>query len=150
MNSTASLKRNTYVSGYANSQQLGNNQNFYACYAAWNYAALAAPSTTTGWFLPTAQQWVKMLGGLGAVDESTIEWQGTFDVGCTSALQFEAAMSVVGEKGTSFDGLTGKMYWTSSEATGSTAVYLIFATGAAFSYNLKGSKSYYVRPVLAF
>lgn len=150
VNSTASLKRSTYVSGYANSRQLGSNSDFYACYAAWNYTDLAAPLTTTGWFLPTAQQWVKMLGGLGAVDESAIEWEATFDSGLSSVARWEAAMSVVGDKGTAFDGLTDKTFWSSSEATGTTAVRLVFSSGAAFSYDLKYNYSYYVRPVLAF
>ena len=152
VNSTAGLKRDTYVSGYANTQQLGSNENFYACYAAWNYTDLAAPAATTGWFLPTAQQWVKMLEGLGGLNESSIVWAESFDSGCTSALQFEAAMAKVGEKGTDFDGLTGKIFWSSSESTGNAAVNINYSSGSSMGINwgLKSTLSCYVRPVLAF
>ena len=152
VNSTAGLLRDTYVSGYDNSRQLGSNENFYACYAAWNYSGLAAPSVTTGWFLPTAQQWVKMLEGLGGLSESSIVWAESFDSGCTSALQFEAAMAKVGEKGTDFDGLTGKIFWSSSESTGNAAVNINYSSGSSMGINwgVKSTLSCYVRPVLAF
>ncbi|MBQ9558823.1 MAG: hypothetical protein IJ762_01925 [Bacteroidaceae bacterium] len=148
VNSTAGLKRDTYVSGYANTRQLGSNENYYACYATWNWTGLSAPSATTGWFIPTAQQWVKMLEGLGGLNESSIVWNQTFDSGCTSLAKWEAAMAKAGADG--YDSMAGKTYWSSSEATGSTCVTLIFGSGVAFGYNHKGATSQYVRPVLAF
>lgn len=149
-NSTSQLHRSTEVSGYSNCRQKANASDFYACYQTWNYSGLAAPASTTGWFLPTAQQIVKMLEGLGELSSSDIVWQETFDRGCTSAAKWEAAMAKVGAKGTDFDGVTGKAYYTSSEATGGAAVGLTFDAGVAFSAKTKANIACYLRPVLAF
>ena len=144
------LHRSTDVSGYSNCRQKANADDFYACYQTWNYDGLVAPASTTGWFLPTAQQWVKMLEGLGELSAGDIVWQNTFDIGCTSVAKWEAAMAKVGAEGTAFDGMTGKYYWSSSEATGSTAVFIAIRSGVAIYYNPKGSEYHYLRPVLAF
>lgn len=147
---TGDLHRSTEVSGYGNCSLKANASDFYACYQTWNYSGLVVPASTTGWFLPTAQQWVKMLEGLGEVSGNDIVWEATFDSGCTSVAKWEAAMAKVGEKGTAFDGMTGKTYWSSSESTGSAAVFMLFGSGVSFGYHNKGNNSHYLRPVLAF
>lgn len=70
------LKRTTNVSGYTNTKTLAEKTDAatkykaaYKAYNAKNYTGLTAPAGTTGWFLPSAQQWVKMIEGLGGLTD---------------------------------------------------------------------------------
>ena len=157
------LKRTTNVSGYTNTKTLAEKTNaatnYKAAYAAKNYAGLTAPTGTTGWFLPSAQQWVKMQTGLGALEESSITWDISFDNNHEGADKWEAALSKAGSG--NYDSMTSDnlYYWSSSEYSASNAVNLnVCAMGTGYGYgfswyyNAKGdTNSYYrVRPVLAF
>lgn len=132
-----------------------------AAYQARNYTGLTAPAGTTGWFLPSAQQWVKMLEGLGGLAEGDIKWRSWFNNDHTAADKWETAMAKAGTKGTAYDSVTDDYlwYWSSSEYSASIAVSLLVdATGTGTGYgfywnndNKDGSNTDdRIRPVLAF
>ena len=159
------LKRTTSVSGYTNTKTLAEKTDaatkYKAAYAAKNYTGLTAPAGTTGWFLPSAQQWVKMQEGLGGLAESAIVWDSWFNNDHSAATAWETAMAKAGTKGTAYDSMTDAYlwYWSSSEFSADRAVFLdVDATGTGgdygflWGYDIKDSKNVVsrVRPVLAF
>ena len=155
----AGLKRSEGVSGYSATAALATDATTYpAAAAAKNYTTLTAPTGTTGWFLPSAQQWVKMIEGLGELEESSITWKSWFDTSHTAADKWEAALSKAGSG--NYDSMTACLYyWSSSEYSVDLAVDLdVDATGTGFGYGFDMSNStkdyegssYRVRPVLAF
>lgn len=160
------LKRTTDVSGYTNTTTLAAKDDaatkYPAAYQARNYTGLTAPATgTTGWFLPSAQQWVKMQEGLGGLAEGDIKWRSWFNNDHTAADKWEMAMAKAGTKGTAYDSVTDDYlwYWSSSEYSASIAVSLLVdATGTGTGYgfywnndNKDGSNTDdRIRPVLAF
>lgn len=166
VNNADALKRTTDVSGYTNTTTLAAKADAETKYpAAWqakNYTGLAAPATgTTGWFLPSAQQWVKMQEGLGGLAEGDITWLSWFKNDHSAATAWETAMAKAGAKGTAYDSVTDDYlwYWSSSEYSAGIAVYLyIDATDTGTNYgffwllDVKGNSGAYgrVRPVLAF
>ena len=159
------LKRTTSVSGYTNTKTLAEKADaatkYKAAYAAKNYTGLTAPAGTTGWFLPSAQQWVKMQEGLGGLAESAIVWGSWFNNDHSAATAWETAMAKAGTKGTAYDSMTDAYlwYWSSSEFSAVYAVLLdVDATDTGGDYGFywyssykdsQGDK-YRVRPVLAF
>ena len=159
------LKRATNVSGYTNTKTLAGKTDaatkYKAAYAAKNYTGLTAPAGTTGWFLPSAQQWVKMQTGLGGLEESSIKWNNWYDNDHTAADEWETALSNAGAAGTAYDSMTSTnlYYWSSSEVSASKAVSLgvdasSTGSGHGFDWNsgnkdsMSGTRR--VRPVLAF
>ena len=160
------LKRTTNVSGYSNTNTLAAKENastkYPAAYQAKNYTGLTAPAGTTGLFLPSAQQWVKMQTVLGGLAENTIVWDSWFDTSHTAADKWENALAKAGEKGTAYDSMTDALlwYWSSSECSANNAVVLdVDATYTGDNYGfywLSIDKDFYkggyyrVRPVLAF
>ena len=162
---TYNLKRFTNVSGYTNTATLAAKTDaetkYPAAYQAKNYTGLKAPATgTTGWFLPSAQQWVKMIEGLGELADGAPNFDGTwFDNSHSAVNKWEAALSKAGSG--KYDSMTGNLlyYWSSSEYDNNNAVCLyIDATGTGGDYGFKWSYDpkitayylYQVRPVLAF
>ena len=165
VNSTSALKRSTNVSGYANTKILAEKDNatlYPAAYQAWNYSALTAPDGTTGWFLPSAQQWVKILTGLGGLSESDIVWKDVKDSGLTSIHNLESAMQKAGEVGTTYDPMSSvnQAFWSSSESNAATSPAIIIlpnysTPGLLITYISKFDNHiddipYKARPVLAF
>ena len=161
--SVDALKRTTNVSGYTNTKTLAEKTDaatkYKAAYAAKNYAGLTAPTGTTGWFLPSAQQWVKMQTGLGALEESVFTWNSWFDNSHTAADKWEAALSKAGSG--NYDSMTSAYLfcWSSSEYSVSSAVGLyVGAQNTGFNYGFRWlfrtkddeSDGNRVRPVLAF
>ena len=157
------LKRTTDVSGYTNTAKLAAMEDAATYYpAAWqakNYTGLVAPAGTTGWFLPSAQQWVRMMTGLGGLKEDGIKLGDWFDNDHTVATAWEKAMAKAGAKGTDYDSVTDNVlwYWSSSELSA------VYAVGLAVDATATGTGSFYwgyngkdlsgnncVRPVLAF
>ena len=161
---TNDLTRTTNVSGYANTKFLAEKtdaeSNYPAAYQAWNYSVLSAPTSTTGWFMPSIQQWVKILTALGGMSESDVVWKAWKDISLASIHNLEAAMAKAGDKGTSYDGMSdsNRNYWSSSESNAgfatSLAVYPTISNGQQGLYIAGFTKSnywnYIVRPVLAF
>ena len=115
------LKRTTNVSGYTNTKTLAEKTNaasmYKAAYAAKNYTGLTAPTGTTGWFLPSAQQWLKMQEGLGSIDElyiKNLSWANYYGTVDTGAYKWEEAIKKAGDG--NYDSLTStfRWYWSSS------------------------------------
>jgi len=164
VNDRDDLLRTTDVSGYTNTkfltEQTDAESNYPAAYQSWNYSVLTAPATTTGWFMPSIQQWVKMLTGLGGMNESDITWKVWKDPSLTSIHNLEAVMEKAGARGAAYDGMSdgNRNYWSSSESNAgfatSLAVYPTNSNGQQGMYIAgftKGNSwNYYVRPVLAF
>ena len=158
------LTRTTNVSGYTNTKFLAEKadaaNNYPAAYRVWNYSTLTAPATTTGWFMPSMQQWVKMLTALGGMSEADIAWRAWKDPSLTTIHNLEAAMTKAGDKGTAYDGMADdyRQYWSSSETTaGAATVIYVSPTisggqqGLVITNSSKASYwDCYVRPVLAF
>lgn len=155
------LKRTENVSGYTNTATLTTDaataDKYPAAKAAKNYTGLTAPAGTTGWFLPSAQQWVKMMEGLGGLTDGAPLWTSWFDTSHTAADKWEAALSKAGPG--NYDSMTStyRYYWSSSEQAGNGAVYLrLDARGTGSNYGFywanhgKLNAENLVRPVLAF
>lgn len=166
---TDALLRSTNVSGYTNTKTLvektdaGDPEDLFpAAYYAWNYSEKnssdKAPTGTTGWFLPSAQQWVKMLTGLGGLSEDQVRWTGFFD-GDTAIKNWETALQKAGsDKYDTFNTTSSSLanYWSSSENIYSGAVvFMIEPEDNALMFHNQ-TKNYiegtemFVRPVLAF
>ena len=154
-----SLKRSINVSGYTNTLTLaakdGAETKYPAAWQARNYTGLPAPAGTTGWFLPSAQQWLKMLEGLGGLAEKDIRWGGFFDFNLTAAHKWNEAMKKAGTSGTDYDSMTDnyQWFWSSSEYSASLAIRLIVNDGSGFHWFWTGKDDpddLLVRPVLAF
>lgn len=151
---TEALKRTEGVSGYTVTKALASS-NYPACQTAWNYISLAAPPNTTGWFLPSEQQWVKIVCGLGGLSESAVEYS-TYIAGDAVIKQMEDALKKAGNG--AYDLLkvgTMNWYWSSSEfdderATG-ISIFEEDGPNLRFIGTPKNdSEDTYVRPVLAF
>ena len=156
------LKRTENVSGYTNTATLtvdaATAEKYPAAKAAKEYTTLAAPTGTTGWFLPSAQQWMKMQTGLGALEESSIKWNYWFDNDHLGATAWENALKKAGEG--NYDSMTPYLwYWSSSEYSANYAVGLsVDARDTGDRYGFfwdtpnKGltNVTAAVRPVLAF
>lgn len=156
---TPGLKRSTDVSGYTNTKTLidKNASDYPAASAAWNYTGLTAPATTTGWFLPCIQQWVKVLEGLGGMSESDVKWRVAFAP--TPINTINTAMSKAGDG--NYAGITGSpmAYWSCTELAAFDNMYTVVlnieeSSNYMFTSILKDAssykKNYRVRPMLAF
>lgn len=153
--------RTENVSGYTNTTTLAAKTdaatNYPAAYLVKNYTTLPAPATgTTGWFMPSAQQWVKMMEGLGGLAEVGPEIEGHwFDNNHTAEDKWEAALAKAGSG--NYDSMKPYYeYWTSSEYSARSAVVLRVDarsvgtyTGFLWDIGVKDG-SRHVRPVLAF
>lgn len=146
------------ISGYTNTNTIteaGNATGYPAAWAAKNYTP-AAPTGSTGWFLPSAGQWYKILQNLGGVTESPLFWVSGGDphMGAAAtvvdALNAKFTAKSLGS-GTYIVFNTDTGFWSSSECDSSGAVYVYFRTayGVCFIGNDKDGDNY-VRPVLAF
>lgn len=129
----ADMKRTTNVSGYTNTKTLAEKTDaankYKAAYAARNFTGLTAPAGTTGWFLPSAQQWVKLLEGLGGLSDGAPSFdEDFFDHDLTAATNWEKALEKAGsgnyDSMNHEDNITDLRYWSSSESTAGEAVYL--------------------------
>lgn len=157
----AGLKRTTGVSGYLATVALATDATTYpAAAAAKNYTGLTAPAGTTGWFLPSVQQIVKMISALGEVELPDSYYFLFFDTSREGATKWENAMAKAGTQGTDYDTMTkgGEScywYWTSSEKNVGTSYQLGFNSETYGSFRLcddakDNSTDCMVRPILAF
>lgn len=128
-----------------------------------NYAA-TAPSETSGWFLPSAGQWIAVLNGFGAGITKDTPFK-VFTGGSQVLEKINLALSKVGEEGTDYTEIghrygTGQdnYYWTSSKSrrTGNPSGYnpvdIVFSTQNGVYVGNSGSdmSSLFIRPFLAF
>ena len=158
------LRRTTNVSGYTNTATLtadaATAAKYPAAAAAKNYTDLTAPTGTTGWFLPSAQQWVKIQTALGELDVNKIAWSSWFDNEHTASDKWDAAFVKAGTG--NYDSVAryntdNDYYWSSSENSANNAIRLVVdnSGGAESGFFWQGSSKdasdyNFVRPVLAF
>ena len=150
------------MDGYTNTTYL-NTSSFPAGYAAkTTYASqTAAPSGTSGWFLPSSGQWYNILvnlGGMAAEPDNSYYWSGNSSSNFTSkicATALNNKISVVGAG--NYDAFfsntsSGEYYWSSSEYSSSSAYDVGFHSNGGMRFASNGSKSGHdcVRAVLAF
>ena len=157
--SVDNLMRTENVSGYTNTTTLAGKDDaetkYPAAYQAKNYS-VSAPAGTTGWFMPSAQQWVKAITGLGAISESKVVWFSWFDGTQTGPDNWETALSKAGSG--NYDSMKGYYwFWSSSECTADNPVIVGVdardeGNGEGFEVsNFSGKTSTNrVRPFLAF
>jgi hypothetical protein len=160
------LKRSYYVSGYTVTNALGGSASDYpAAYQAKNYTGLPAPAGTTGWFLASAQQWVRMQSGLGELPWNSIDWGAWFNKPNNTGVQkWEDAMSKAGAPGEAYDSMLGDyIFWTCTEYNDGSEDYpgVVLRSGTSDESGKRGvlwdtqsktstNSKLRVRPVLAF
>lgn len=154
----AGLMRLETVSGYSNTAKLAADAAKYpAAAAAKNYKGLPAPAGTTGWFLPSAQQWVRMMTALGGLKESDLAWRNHFGYRDGAIDKWENALKKAGSG--KYDSMNDGNYtfWSSTECSAEEALMLdILVTEPPRSFmfmpSTKGTAygNTRVRPILAF
>ena len=160
MASESDLFRSTDVSGYtATHKLLANSQLYSAAKAARNHTPVA-PEGTTGWFLPSAQQWVKLIMSLGGLSQNEIKWGDTgFDSNHKCITAWNGALANAGNGNyTAFQTTGNPHYWSSSEFWTSDnndhykAVALSVSGSEPCYFNCfqKVTHKFVVRPVFAF
>ena len=139
--------------GLTNTASLvGDSHTHGAASAADSYTPAAPTSAgATKWFLPSAAQWIAVLGsnGLGGLSDGTFAWASWFDTSQSSFNAINTALTKTGVGGTA---LTNKaLYWSSSEYSTDRAVGVGFDSsyGVAVDKYIKSS-TYRVRAFLAF
>ena len=157
-NTDASFTTATFYPGWQRTHDM-NNPDFPAAYSAYNYSALAAPSNTTGWFLPSSGQWKLMISRLTPFQALKQDGPWSYNVNHAYTSQYLAAlMDAYLAKGGEYDAIrivdsTEYFYWTSSEQSSDYASRIDMPKDGTLGFNmLRTSRtySYYVRPVLAF
>ena len=164
------LKRTTNVSGYNHTKTLATIDNavskFPAAYKAYHYGEndgeLVAPTSTTGWFMPSAQQWVKIVENLGGLSENDILFGESLDTDQTGIKSLENMIKKAGTD--NYDSMltqTQLLYWSSSEHNENFAICLLINGNPAYHWgfefqgkmkdvHLGYTTVYHVRPSLAF
>jgi uncharacterized protein (TIGR02145 family) len=140
-----------------------NTSSYPAGYAAMTTFAsqVAAPSGTSGWFLPSTGQWYNILvnlGGMAAEPDGSYYWSGNTSSNFTSkicATALNNKISVVGAG--NYDAFfsntsSNEYYWSSSEYSSSSAYFANFNSSGSMLFAGNGDKSgtRRVRAVLAF
>ena len=160
-NTDRSLDTNIeFYRGYDRTEDMATNYaagTFPAAESAYNYATLAAPQFTTGWFLPSAGQWRLIVAGLTDykyLNQST-QWSYTYDAAYTGdylANLVDTKLSAAGTYDATYVNPASDGYYaTSSEYGPSHAAILNWHTaGIILNGNNRAETNFYVRPVLAF
>ena len=151
--------KNQDKNGLTNTSNLvADSHTHDAASAAYGYTPAAPTSAgATQWFLPSAAQWIAVLGpnGLGGLSDSTIKFGSWFDTGSDSSSKQSSftninnALTATGVGGTALT--NGAVYWSSSEYSANGAVYVVFNSSNGVDVR-SGNKSgtYRVRAFLAF
>lgn len=165
VNDVAGLKRSTGVSGYSATVALATDAKHPAAAAARNYTGLTAPTGTTGWFLPSAQQWLKMIEGLGGLTDGAPNFEEDyFDSSHEGMDKWETALQKAGSG--NYDSMKSEFlaYYSSSEYLYLSSIFeavclYVDPTGNEYhsaGFMWGGSHKTYtssflrVRPILAF
>ncbi|WP_262279913.1 fimbrillin family protein [Hallella absiana] len=149
-----------YGSGYKESVAL-NNSAHPAAQAALAYTALKAPSTSTGWFLPTAGQYYAIMHAIGGYPSSGWNINDWVSNMTTVSSKVNTALSKVGANNyTEFFQAVNTWEWISTELS---AAYTIIVDSGVDDgqgagsvrfidnyYNNHKTVSLPVRPFLAF
>ena len=160
-NSNYDIDQSAQYFGFTRTVEM-NSSEFPAAQSAYNYSALVAPTTTTGWFFPSVGQWRLIMAGLTDYkylnygNESVNTSTGGSSTFTQSYLagQINTAMSKAGA-GT-YDAIKTSgddYYWVSSEESAEYATHLRWTTGAGLGVRYgraSRTTSATIRPVLAF
>ncbi len=151
-----------YYPGYARTYDMHSQGHYPAATSAYNYTTLPAPSSTTGWFLPSVGQWRLIFAGLTSHKNFSRTFSTDYNEAWTGAYlagQLNAAMAHAGAgKYDEFTYQTGgttpstvSNYWTSSEMSNSGAACVDFyIKGCQVDYWNNWRTESQIRPVLAF
>ena len=145
-----------YGSGYKESVAL-NNSAHPAAQAALSYTTLKAPSTSTGWFLPTAGQCYAIMNAIGGYPSSGWNIANFISSMTMVSSKVNTALSKVGANNyTEFFQAVNTSEWTSTEFSDTYAIDIDsglddgqVAGSVRFDYNSK-VHNFPVRPFLAF
>ena len=149
------------MEGYKN-RLYENTTDYPASYAAKNSYGVAAPTGTSGWFLPSSGQWFEIISNLGSLATTDIifdGWHGTTEnmISARVAHSINNRMSVLASS--SYDPFevvtpTGEsiFYWSSTEHSTNNALATCFANNGSmlFATELSKSTTCRVRPIIAF
>ena len=150
--------RNQDIDGYANTYK---EEGKAAADAARTWTGVAAPSGTSGWFLPSAGQWFLILKNLGNLSNNYVYdgWHGTTSnmISAQVANTINNRLSVLSAN--SYDAFTvvtstdsSVNYWTSSEYNNTHAIAVSFSNEGSmfFATDIHKSTACKIRPVIAF
>ena len=113
---------------------------------------VAAPSGTSGWFLPSSGQWYYILVNLGGMSATPGNAWGWSNASSTAASNLNSKLSVVGSGNYDAFSNSSEYYWSSSEGSSGHAYYARFYSdgGMYFAGYYRKSGTYRGRAVLAF
>ncbi|MBQ4387455.1 MAG: Ig-like domain-containing protein [Prevotella sp.] len=158
LNNTSTIDgcRSNDKNGLDNTQKLnggtgGCSHGHAAANAAANYTPAAPTSNgATSWFLPSAAQWLAVLGPDGIGNQTTAEqvWGTWYDADQTAYNNIKNALTASGVGGTA---LQYSNYWSSSEYGSYYAVGVRFGSSNGVYVDASGKGyTHYVRAFLAF
>jgi len=141
-----------YTGGITNGYgKIGSDYAFYYCGSG--YTAVSAPSSSSGWYLPSAGEMIAMYKGLGLLPSSTtMTYFTTYSLSSTTAYSnFQAYFTNATKASvTPKAPLSDFYYWLSSEYDNSNACMLAYNSGSVyFEYRSKTETTFY-RSILAF
>jgi hypothetical protein len=139
-----------FLTGIADTETLVTKYGAgYAAYIAKNYG-VAAPTGTSGWFLPSSGQWLKFFeaAGVDVANWTSWNWAPAPSEG-TQADNWTKINNLLTAVGSSIEQY---WYWSSSESNSGYAVGLYFnsSNGVKLSNVRKDNPNDYVRSFLAF
>ena len=160
-NGEASYLDRMDMEGFTN-RSYESGSSYAASYAAKNSYGVAAPTKTSGWFLPAAGQWFDIISNLGSLTTTGIiydGWHGTTEnmISARVANSINNRLSVL--PAGSYDPFevvtpTGEsiFYWSSSEHSTNDALAACFANDGSmlFATNKSKTATCRVRPIIAF
>jgi hypothetical protein len=136
-----------YVGTYINNMA-SNSTSYPQFYYAKNYS-VAAPSNSSGWYLPSSGQWWDVMANLGGVNLSSYQSSSStsFTVSTSTAVNtINGYFTAAGGTGLN----SSNFYWSAVEFSGTTAVNAYFYSSYVSLSNYFKSYTGYVRSVLAF
>lgn len=160
-NGTTSYLDRMDMEGFMN-RSYESAASYAASYAAKNSYGVAAPTGTSGWFLPSSGQWFEIISNLGSLATTGISfdgWHGTTEnmISARVANSINNRMSVLPSSSYDpFDVVTAIgesiYYWSSTEYDNNDALAACFANDGSmlFATNKAKNVACRVRPIIAF
>ncbi len=149
------------MEGYKN-RLYENATDYPASYAAKNSYGVAAPTGTSGWFLPSSGQWFEIISNLGSLATTGISfdgWHGTTENMISARVANSINNRFSALTSSSYDPFevvtpTGEsiFYWSSTEHSTNNALAVCFASDGSMLFATDKSKTATcrVRPIIAF
>jgi hypothetical protein len=162
----------TQLDGYTHCQTIktkaGSNLSSYypAIYYALNYSTYTAPSSSSGWYLPSSGQWYQIITNLGGISTGTTP-TSTTDPGSGLTYWYYSSMASTASSGINsylskvvsgsnlidWSTSNSRLYWCSSERSGLRVCYMGFYNSGKLTLDECIKTEYSdvrVRPVIAF